>query len=103
MKKILLVLILILFEETSHGQIRDKRIICDPDPTVINRLNRRIVNNKVVDSTYTIKILRCIKSSPLGLKFEAGYSRYFYNSETADWLGQHEACDIEKGKVTEGR
>jgi hypothetical protein len=89
MKRIILLLIIILIGETSHCQIRDKRLICDPNPTVINKLNRKIVNNKVVDSTYTIRILRCVKSSPLGLKLEAGYSRYYYNRKTADWLGQH--------------
>jgi len=89
MKRIILLLITILLGEILHCQIRDNRLICDPYPTVINKLNRKLVNNKIVDSTYTIRILKCVKSSPLGLKFEAGYSRYFYNRKTAEWIGQH--------------
>jgi len=89
MKRIFLLLIIILIGEALNCQIREKGLICDPNPTVINRLNRKFVNNKVVDSTYTIRIFRCVKSSPLGLRFDAGYSRYFYNRKTADWIGQH--------------
>ncbi len=89
MKRIILLLITVLIGEITHCQIRDNRLICDPYPTVINKVSPKIVNNKVIDSTYTIRILKCVKSSPLGLKFEAGYSRYFYNRKTAEWLGQH--------------
>lgn len=84
MKRIFFLLIIILIGATAHSQIRDRRLICDPNPIVVN-----IVDNPIVDSTYTIRVLSCVKSSPLGLKIEAGYSRFYYNSKTADWLGQH--------------
>ena len=89
MKRIILLLTTILIGEISHCQIRDDRLICDPYPTIINKIIPKIVNDQVVDSTYTIRVLKCVKSSPLGLKLEAGYSRYFYSKKTAEWLGQH--------------
>ena len=82
-------MIFLLFEGTSFGQMRDKRLLCNPVPIVINKLNRKIVEKKIVDSTYTLRFLKCEQSIPYGLKFEVGYSRYFYDSKMANWIGQH--------------
>jgi len=69
--------------------MRDKLLSCDPTPYVITRHNRMMVDGKIVDSTYTIRFLKCEQSVPLGFKFDVGYTQYFYDSKTANWLGQH--------------
>ena len=53
-----------------------------------------MVDNKIVDSVYTIKILRCISSSPFGLRLGIGYSRFNYNDGTSDWIKNHAAPDF---------
>jgi hypothetical protein len=94
MKRQILIFIIILTAQASFSQIRDKEIRCSPVPIVVNKLNRKIVDNEIVDSVYTIKILRCISSSPIGLRFGVGFSYYYYNKSTSDWLGNHGGPDF---------
>jgi hypothetical protein len=83
------IIVLILFSIhflQSPGQKYDGETICFGDTVSVH--SHQSMRN-IIDSNYSYKVITCRKQSIVGMRFEIGVSKYYYNTKMAEWIGNH--------------
>lgn len=86
MNQIILILLFITFYINSLSQKYDRDTICFGKPMTINPY--RSIKN-VSDTSASYKAILCETRTDVGIRFEIGISKYYYNEKTEQWLGNH--------------
>src|SRR5690606_15321916 len=73
------------FCQESFSQKYDFKTICYPDTLTI----QGSLNIKGMGDSTSFKAVRCEKRTNAGLRVEIGFSKYYYNTATENWLGNH--------------
>lgn len=84
-------LLFFLFSIIGFAQKFTPEIICSSDTLVIEPIQRKYIkdseNERATQSSY--KAVRCTYPSAFAVRFDVGISRYYYNEDTKNWIGNH--------------
>lgn len=86
--KHILVLILLTQSAVGFGQNCNWDAVCR-DTVVVKVYPNKLYMGGSLDSSYTYRALKCAKFTNIGVRIDIGGSRYYYNSSTSAWLGNH--------------
>lgn len=86
MSRIFVLLLFSILYQHSLGQKYDSETICFGDTVTVH--SQQSMKN-IVDSTYSYKAITCRKQSIVGMRFEIGVSKYYYNTKMVEWIGNH--------------
>lgn len=78
-----------LFSIIGFAQKFTPEIICSSDTLVIGPVQRMkdLGNERGYQSSY--KAVRCTYTTSFAVRFDVGVSKYYYNENTKNWLGNH--------------
>jgi len=87
MKRIIFnALFLVILTSNCFSQKQTKDTICLSDTLTIMPFRSMKLSK---DSASSYKAIKCETTTNVGMRFEVGISKYYYNDKTQEWLGNH--------------